>query len=221
MGCQATWCSCPSPILTWANALKEPPNKFTGASYSLSQWCPLVHGCRRVPRTVTQRGKPVLHGASPPDHSGFGGVPPHTPSFENSLVQRDGLLKTQLLCQLGSPPERMRCCLKGVGMFFDTEQSMVPPPHSQITRGWKLRGGSHSSHCEAPQVSSGHAAPQPGCLESCKFGVLGSRGGGLPGGQAPVPGRQAARPDASAPRIRAKGNLATGLTSGKHILFLS
>ena len=37
-------CTCKSPIMKWANALKKPSkNKFTEAEHSLSQQCQLVH----------------------------------------------------------------------------------------------------------------------------------------------------------------------------------
>ena len=44
-------CTHKSPIMKWANALKESSKKFTEAKCSLSQQCQLVHWYRWVPRT--------------------------------------------------------------------------------------------------------------------------------------------------------------------------
>ena len=41
-----------SPIMKWANSLKEPSKKFSGAKYSFSQ-CQLVQWYRWVPKTFT------------------------------------------------------------------------------------------------------------------------------------------------------------------------
>ena len=47
-------CTCKSPIMKWANVLKESSKKnFTEAECSLSQQCQLVHWYRWVPRTLT------------------------------------------------------------------------------------------------------------------------------------------------------------------------
>ena len=59
-------CTHKSPIMKWANMLKECSKKFTEAEHSLSQLGQLVHWYRRVPRTLTWKGKPVLQGACPP-----------------------------------------------------------------------------------------------------------------------------------------------------------
>ena len=63
--CNVGRCARKSPILKWANSLKESSNKFTEANRSLSQQCLLVHCYRLVPRILTQQGKPVLQGACP------------------------------------------------------------------------------------------------------------------------------------------------------------
>ena len=42
-----------SPIMKWANTLKESSKKFTVAEQDLSQQCQLVHCYRWVPRTLT------------------------------------------------------------------------------------------------------------------------------------------------------------------------
>ena len=63
--CNVGRCARKSPILKWANSLKESSNKFTEANRILSQQCLLVHCYRLVPRILTQQGKPVLQGACP------------------------------------------------------------------------------------------------------------------------------------------------------------
>ena len=55
-------CARKSPIMEWANVLKESSKKFTEAECSLSQQRQLAHWCRWVSSTLTQRGKPVLQG---------------------------------------------------------------------------------------------------------------------------------------------------------------
>ena len=72
--------ACKSPIMKWANTLKVSSKKFTEAKCSLSPQCQLVHWYRWVPRTLAQKGNPVLQGArAPKDNSCFMGVPPHKP----------------------------------------------------------------------------------------------------------------------------------------------
>ena len=51
--CGVGRCSCKSPIMKWANTLKDSSKKFTEAKCSLSQQCQLVHWYRWVPRTLT------------------------------------------------------------------------------------------------------------------------------------------------------------------------
>ena len=53
MQCVVGRCTCKSPIMKWANVLKEFSKKFTEAECSLSQQRQLVHWHRRVPRTLT------------------------------------------------------------------------------------------------------------------------------------------------------------------------
>ena len=45
--------ACKSPIMRWANTLKESSKNFTEAERSLSQQCHLVDWYRWVPRTFT------------------------------------------------------------------------------------------------------------------------------------------------------------------------
>ena len=45
-------CACKSPIMKWANVLKESTKKFTEAEQSLSQQFQLVHSYRWVGRTL-------------------------------------------------------------------------------------------------------------------------------------------------------------------------
>ena len=42
-----------SPVMKWANALKESSKKFTEAEHSLSEQCQLLHQYWWVPRTLT------------------------------------------------------------------------------------------------------------------------------------------------------------------------
>ena len=57
-----------SPIMKWANMLTESSKKLNETKKSsLSQHHQLGHWYRRVPRTLTQQGKPVLKGARPPE----------------------------------------------------------------------------------------------------------------------------------------------------------
>ena len=60
-------CAQKSPIMKWANVLKESSKKFTEAECSLSQQRQLVHWYRWVPRTLTWQGKLALQGAHPPE----------------------------------------------------------------------------------------------------------------------------------------------------------
>ena len=66
-----TWCGVgrcagKSPIMKWANMLKESSKKkITEAKHSLSQQLQLVHWYRWVLRTLTYWGKPVLQGPTP------------------------------------------------------------------------------------------------------------------------------------------------------------
>ena len=64
---------------------------FTEAQHSLSQQYQVVQWYRRVPRTLTYWGKPVLQGAHSPEHnSSFGGSPleysPMCLVFPNTLI---------------------------------------------------------------------------------------------------------------------------------------
>ena len=51
--CTVGRCTHKSPIMKWANALKESQKKFTEAEHSLSQQRQLVHWYRWVPTTLT------------------------------------------------------------------------------------------------------------------------------------------------------------------------
>ena len=54
-------CACKSPLMKWANALKESSKKFTEAECSRSQQRQLLHWYTWAPRTCTWSGTPTRY----------------------------------------------------------------------------------------------------------------------------------------------------------------